>query len=73
MQELLGHRDIRTTIIYTHVLQIGASGVRSPLEQFGPAELMTGVPQMSGVSLATVGVQEMYEHGRKGNHKCKLA
>ncbi len=32
VQELLGHKDIRTTMIYTHVLQKGPLGVRSPLD-----------------------------------------
>ncbi len=32
VQELLGHRDVRTTMIYTHVLQKGGKGVRSPLD-----------------------------------------
>lgn len=30
VQELLGHKDVETTIIYTHVLQKGARAVRSP-------------------------------------------
>jgi len=32
VQELLGHKDVRTTMIYTHVLKKGAKAVRSPLD-----------------------------------------
>jgi len=32
VQELLGHRDVKTTMIYTHVLQRGGRGVKSPAD-----------------------------------------
>jgi hypothetical protein len=57
VREWLEHSDVRTTMIFTHVLHQGLTGVRSPLENFEP-------PQGGGVMRIRIRTRDKWSIGR---------
>lgn len=67
VQELLGHREVNTTMIYTHVLNRGPCGVRSPVDMLGGLGGLGMPPGLGGSGLGTNGGRQTQQGNAAGN------